>query len=182
MCETRNSKYNKLFVGEVNFKIYSQFFKQAIEQRNMEVSNLFFSKCNINQCLKVLFIFCIQMAIRTRLVSKSHSMFGFAICICCDTFCFWLVPVVWRSVKLIKFWQQDKSCKPLWHFLLCLLWWYLYSSGSNQLSLGDHCIIAINLSISNDTRGKFSYKSWQLFITQTSEDDLSFETDGEQPG
>lgn len=123
------------------------------------------------------------MAIRTRLVSKSHSMFGLAICICSDTFCSWLLPVVWRSVKLIKSWQQDKTfgiktLKPLWHFLLCLLWWYLYSSGSNQLSVGDHCIIALYLFIHNDTRGKFSYKNWQLFIAQSSEDDLTFETDG----
>ena len=80
LCETRNFKYS---LWEVNFKIfkYSQLFKQDSEQRNMEVS--IFSKCNTNQCLKVLFIFSIQMAIRTRLVSKSHSMFGFAICICC---------------------------------------------------------------------------------------------------
>ena len=133
-----------------------------------------------------MFIFCIQIAIRTRLVSKSHSMFGFAICICCDTFCSWLLPLVWRSVKLIKSWQQDKSfskklTKTSLTFLALLammIFIFLWiQSVVFRGPLHYNC-----LSISNDTRGKFSYKSWQLFITQTSEDDLSFETDGEQPG
>ena len=46
----------------MNFKIfkYRQLFTQDSEQakNNMEVSNLFFSRCNINQCLKVLV--CLQ--------------------------------------------------------------------------------------------------------------------------
>ena len=131
LCETRDSKYPTSSCERWILK-YLNIVNYSSKTASKEIWRFpIFSKCNTNQCLKVLFIFSIQMAIRTRLVSKSHSMFGFAICICCDTFCFWLVPVVWRSVKLIKFWQQDKSWKPLRHFLPCLLWWYLYSSGSN---------------------------------------------------
>ena len=94
--------------------------------------------------------------------------------------------MVWRSVKLIKSWQQDKTfgrktLKPLWHFLLCLLWWFVFIFLlwiQSVVLRGPLHYSFLSIFIHNDTRGKFSYKNWQLFIAQSSEDDLTFETDG----
>ena len=98
----------------MNFKyIVNYSHKTATKQWNMEVSNLFFSKPSINQCLKVyvILVFMLQSELvkYLKVTLCLGLQFVFAVTLFAREFCLWSCWCGgWRSVKPIKFWQHDK--------------------------------------------------------------------------